>query len=178
MRRDGALQLQDGDRADRVDQHHLRRHLGVHRADPGQHLHPQDAVGQLLVKNPYLEKLLIEKAKDSPMSGTRSSRTRRLGPAPRFPEPGGEGRSRPASRSTSAGCSNSRRPHALYRSGAVAEPVHPGRCREVGPAHAALPRVGAGHQVALLPALQIVQRAGFAGGVEADNTADLAPLYL
>jgi ribonucleoside-diphosphate reductase alpha chain len=63
--RDGALQLQDGDRADRVDQHHLRRHLAVHRADPGEHLHPQDAVGQLLVKNPYLEKLLIEKAKDS-----------------------------------------------------------------------------------------------------------------
>ena len=38
-RRDGALQLQDGDRADRVDLDHLRRHLGLHRADPGQHLH-------------------------------------------------------------------------------------------------------------------------------------------
>ncbi len=43
--RDGALQLQDGDRADRVDLDHLRRHQRLHRADPGQHLHPQDAVG-------------------------------------------------------------------------------------------------------------------------------------
>jgi ribonucleoside-diphosphate reductase alpha chain len=45
-----------------------------------------------------------------------------------------------------------RRPHALHRSGAVTEPVHPGRCRQVGPSDAALPGVGAGHQVALLPA--------------------------
>ena len=29
-----------------------RRHLGLHRADPGQHLHPQDAVGQLLDQEP------------------------------------------------------------------------------------------------------------------------------
>ena len=41
-----------------------------------------------------------------------------------------------------------------HRPGAVAEPVHPGRRREVGPADAPLPRVGAGHQVALLSALQ------------------------
>ena len=47
-RRDGAVQLQDRDRADRVDQHHLRRYLGVHRADPGEHLYAQDAVRQLL----------------------------------------------------------------------------------------------------------------------------------
>jgi ribonucleoside-diphosphate reductase alpha chain len=70
--RDGALLLQDGDRAHCVDQHHLRRHQRLHRADPGQHLHAQDALGQLLVKNPYLEKLLIEKAKNSTPSGTRS----------------------------------------------------------------------------------------------------------
>ncbi len=36
------------DRADRLDQHHLRRHQRLHRADPGQHLHPQDAVGRVL----------------------------------------------------------------------------------------------------------------------------------
>ena len=46
------FQLQDGDRADRVDLDHLRRHLGVHRADPGQRLHPQDPVGQLLDQEP------------------------------------------------------------------------------------------------------------------------------
>ncbi len=39
---------QAGDRADRVDQHHLRRRLGLCRADPGQCLYPQDAVGRLL----------------------------------------------------------------------------------------------------------------------------------
>ena len=50
--RDGALQLQDGDRADRVDLDHRRRHLGLHRADPGQRLHPQDLVGQLLDQEP------------------------------------------------------------------------------------------------------------------------------
>ena len=44
--------LQDGDRADRVDLDHLRRHLGLHRADPGQHLHPQDAVGLVLDPQP------------------------------------------------------------------------------------------------------------------------------
>ncbi len=40
------------DRADRLDQHHLRRHQRLHRADPGQHLHPQDAVGRVLGAQP------------------------------------------------------------------------------------------------------------------------------
>ncbi len=35
------------------------------------------------------------------------------------------------------------------------EPVHPRRRREVGPADAPLPRLGARHQVALLPALEV-----------------------
>ncbi len=44
-RRRGALQPQARDRADGEHQHHLRRHERVHRADPGEHLHAQDAVG-------------------------------------------------------------------------------------------------------------------------------------
>ncbi len=82
-------------------------------------------------------------------------RAGRLGPASRLPQPGGEGllqdqlRDRPALAARAR-----RRPHALYRPVGVAEPVHPGRCREMGPADAPLPRVGAGHQVALLSPLE------------------------
>ena len=39
----------------------LRRHQRLHRADPGQHLHAQDAVGLVRVRNPALEKVLDEK---------------------------------------------------------------------------------------------------------------------
>ena len=54
--RDAALLVQDGDRADRVDLDHLRRHVRLHRADPGEHLHPQDAVGQLRGQEPLPRK--------------------------------------------------------------------------------------------------------------------------
>ena len=37
----------------------------------------------------------------------------------------------------------------------IAEPVHPRRRRQMGPDDAPLPRLGAGHQVALLPPLQV-----------------------
>ena len=43
--RDGALLPQAGHRAHRLDLDHLRRDQRRHRADPGQHLHPQDPVG-------------------------------------------------------------------------------------------------------------------------------------
>ena len=43
-RRDGALLAQAGDRAHRQHLGDLRRHQRLHRADPGQHLHAQDAV--------------------------------------------------------------------------------------------------------------------------------------
>ena len=43
---------QAGDRADRVDLDHLRRHQRRHRADPGQHLHPQDPVGLVRGQEP------------------------------------------------------------------------------------------------------------------------------
>ncbi len=73
--RDGALQLQDGDRADRVDQHHLRRHQRLHRADPGERLHPQDAsAAPASVKNPYLEKAAQREVQEFRCEcGTRSS---------------------------------------------------------------------------------------------------------
>jgi ribonucleoside-diphosphate reductase alpha chain len=35
-----------------ADQHHLRRHQRVHRADPGEHLHAQDALGLFLGQEP------------------------------------------------------------------------------------------------------------------------------
>ncbi len=50
--RDGAFQLQDGNRPDRVDFDHLRRHQRLHRTDPGQHLHSQDPLGQLRGEEP------------------------------------------------------------------------------------------------------------------------------
>jgi ribonucleoside-diphosphate reductase alpha chain len=58
--RDAALQLQDGDRADRVDQHHLRRD-----ERPANIYTHKTLSGSFVVKNPYLEKLLASKSKDS-----------------------------------------------------------------------------------------------------------------
>ena len=43
-RHEAALLAQAGDRADRLDLDHLRRRQPLHRADPGQHLHPQNAL--------------------------------------------------------------------------------------------------------------------------------------
>jgi ribonucleoside-diphosphate reductase alpha chain len=63
--RDAALLLQDGDCADGHHQHHLRRHQRLHRADPGEHLHPQDALGQLCGQEPVSAKAAGQKSKDS-----------------------------------------------------------------------------------------------------------------
>ena len=72
--RDGALQLQDGDRADRVDLDHRRRHQRLHRADPGQHLHPQDLVGLLLDQEPVSrEAARRQSRRTATRCGTRSS---------------------------------------------------------------------------------------------------------
>src|SRR3546814_16863485 len=60
-------------------------------------------------------------------------RTRGQRPEPRLPDAGREGllqdqlRDRPA-----LAARTRRRPRALYRSGRVAEPLHPRRCREMG----------------------------------------------
>jgi ribonucleoside-diphosphate reductase alpha chain len=51
-RLDGALLAQAGHRPDRLDLDHLRRHQRRHRADPGQHLHPQDPVGLVRGQEP------------------------------------------------------------------------------------------------------------------------------
>ena len=154
--RDGALQLQDGDRADRVD---LIICGGT------------SACIEPIPANIYTHKTLSGSFVDQePLSGEaarpRSRRIRR-NVWNSILEQGGsvqhldflsqeekdvlqdQLRDRPA-----LAARTRRRPHALYRPGAVAEPVHPGRRRQVGPADAPLPRLGAGHQVALLPALE------------------------
>ena len=99
------FQLQDGDRADRVDLDHLRRHLGLHRADPGQHLHPQDAVGQLLDQEPAISRSCSPRSRrTATRCGTRSSSRAAAVQHLDFLTPGGKGHvTRPASRSTSAG---------------------------------------------------------------------------
>ena len=111
--------------------------------------------GSFVVKNPYLERLLDKKAKNS--TNVWNSILERGGSVQHldFLIGGREGelqdqlRDRPALAARIRG-----RSRPLYRPGAVAEPVHPRRCRQVGPDDAALPGVGEGHQVAVLPALQ------------------------
>ncbi len=62
----GALQPQDRDRADGVDQHHLRRHQRLRRADPGQYLYAQDAVRRVLACAIRIsQKVLAEKGADT-----------------------------------------------------------------------------------------------------------------
>jgi hypothetical protein len=53
--RDGALLLQDGDRADRVDLHHLRRHLACIEPIPANIYTHKTLSGSFVVKNPYLK---------------------------------------------------------------------------------------------------------------------------
>ena len=116
--RDGALQLQDGDRADRVDLDHLRRHLGLHRADPGQHLHPQDAVGLDLDPQPASRAAADREVEEQRRHLVDDPRARRLGPASRFPHARGKGRVQDQLRDRPALADRARRrPHALYRPG-------------------------------------------------------------
>ena len=146
--RDGALQLQDGDRADRVDLDHLRRHLGLHRADPGQHLHPQDAVGLVLDPQPASREA----------ARSRNRRTRE-GVWDSILEQGGSVQhldfltpeekdvfktSFEIDQRWLIELAADRTPY--IDQAPVAEPVHPGRRRQMGPADAPLPRLGAGHQ--------------------------------
>ena len=131
--RDGALQLQDGDRADRVDLDHLRRHQRLHRADPGQHLHAQDAVGLLLDPQPAPREIAQGQGQGQRQGMELDPRAGRFGAAPRLPDPGRKGcvqdqlRDRPALAARACG-----RPHAVHRPGAVIEPVHPGRLSTSG----------------------------------------------
>jgi ribonucleoside-diphosphate reductase alpha chain len=83
--RDGAVQLQDGDRAHRLHLDHHRRHLGLHRADPRQHLHPQDAVGLLLDQEPVSGGAAQNEEQELRRGLEHDPREGRLGPASRFP---------------------------------------------------------------------------------------------
>ena len=112
--------------------------------------------GSFSIKNPYLEKLLAEKAKDSDKVWNSDPRARRQRPAPRLPDARGKGRVQDQLRDRPALADRAqRRPHPVHRPGAVLEPVHPRRRRQMGPDDAPLPRLGAGHQVALLSALEV-----------------------
>jgi ribonucleoside-diphosphate reductase alpha chain len=65
-RYESPLQPQDRHRPDRLDLDHLRRHQRLGRADPGQCLHPQDAVGRLLgAQPPICRSCWIEKGQDT-----------------------------------------------------------------------------------------------------------------
>ena len=111
--------------------------------------------GSFSIRNPYLEKLLIAKSKNS--DAVWNSILEQGGSVQHldFLSAGREGHLQDQLRDRPALADRARRrSHALYRSGDLAEPVHPGRRREMGSADAPLPRVGAGHQVALLSALQ------------------------
>ncbi len=107
-RRHGALQPQARDRADGLDQHHLRRHQRVHRADPGQYLHAQDAVWRVLGAQSASRKTARAKGADTP--DVWQSIIEHEGSVQHLDvltERGKGDRSAPPSRSTSAGSSNS-----------------------------------------------------------------------
>jgi ribonucleoside-diphosphate reductase alpha chain len=156
--------LQDGHRADRLDQHHLRRHLGLHRADPGEHLHPQDAVGQLRGEEPLSAEAAGRQEQGFHQCVELDPGAWRFGAAARLPDGGREGGLQDQLRDRSALAAGiRRRPHALYRPGPVAEPLHPLGCGQVGSDDAALSGVGEGHQVALLSAFQVDPARRFRG---------------
>ncbi len=90
---DGALFVQDGDRADRVDLDHRRWHLGLHRADPGQYLHPTRPLsGSTSIRNPHLRAAAHREEQEFGRDLVDDPRARRLGPASRFPHARGKGR--------------------------------------------------------------------------------------
>ena len=145
-----------GDRPERLDLDHLRRHQRRHRADPGQHLHAQDPLG--LVRG------------EEPLPGAAAGRARRqhrrdlgldpgergLGAAPRVPQRRREGRLQDRLRDRPAlGRRAGGRPRAGDLPVAVGQPLPARRRRQVGPAHAALVGLGAGREEPLLPALQV-----------------------
>ena len=87
---------------------HLRRHIGLHRTDPGQHLHPQDAFGQLLGEEPLSAEIAGGQVQGfRPMCGIRFWNMAARFSTSISSRPTRRPRSRPASRSISAGCWNS-----------------------------------------------------------------------
>jgi hypothetical protein len=116
-----------------------------HRADPGQHLHPQDAVGLVRGEEPLPRALLARKGRTrDETSGSRSWSTRaRCSISTACPRTRrrlqDRLRDRPALAHRTRG-----RPHAAHLPVAVAQPLPAGRRRQVGPAHAPLDRRGSG----------------------------------
>ncbi len=142
--RDGALQLQDGDRADRVDLDHLRRHQrpASSRSRPTS-TRTRRCRAASRSRTPISRSCSQAKSKDlDQRRGTRSSR-RAARSSTSTSSARGKGalqdqlRDRPA-----LAARVRRRPRALHRPGAEPQPVHPGRRRQVGPCDAALPARG------------------------------------
>ena len=86
----------------------------LHRADPGQHLHPQDPVGLLRGQEPLSGAAAGARRATNTDGGLELDPGERgLGPAPRLPEPGREGRLQDRLRDRPAlGDRAGRRPHA------------------------------------------------------------------
>ena len=178
--RDAALLVQDGDRADRLDLDHLRRHQRLHRADPGEHLYPQDAVGQLRGQEPLSRKAAAGEEQGFDQRVEFDPRARRLGPAPRFPQPARKRTStRPASRSTSAGCSNSPPTARPFIDQAQSLNLYiPADVDKWDLMMLHFQAWEKGIKSLYYLRSKSVQRAGFAGGVEADNTAEAPVIEL
>ena len=142
---------------DRLDLDHLRRHLGRHRADPGQHLHPQDPVGLLRGEEPLSGAAARREGPATP-TAVWNSILEHEGSVQHLDCLSDDEKdvfktafeTRPA-----LGHRTGRRPHAGDLPAPVGQPLPARRRRQVGPAHAALDGVGARLQVALLPALQV-----------------------
>ena len=110
--------LQDGDRADRVDQHHRGGTSACIEPIPANIYTHKTLSGSFSIRNPHLERLLIEKSKNSEGDLVDDPRARRLGPASRFPHARGKGRVQDQLRDRPALADRARRrSHALYRPG-------------------------------------------------------------
>ena len=138
--------------------------------------------GSFSVKNPYLEKLLTRRAQNTDdgleldpraraaRSSTSTSSTER-----------GKGRLQDRLRDRPALADRTRRrPHALSSARPVAEPLSPGRRRQVGPAHAALPAWERGMKTLYYcrskshPARRLRRQAGKADEIAARRRTQLA----
>ncbi len=101
--------------------------------------------GSFAVKNPYLERLLAEKGKNTAEVWSSILENEGSVAAPRLPQRRREGRLQDRLRDRPAlGHRTRRRPHAGNLPVAVGERLPAGRRRQVGPAHAALDWRGSG----------------------------------
>jgi ribonucleoside-diphosphate reductase alpha chain len=126
--------------------------------------------GSFSIKNPYLEKLL-RRRRTARRSGRSILEQRRLGPAPRLPHPGGEGRLQDQLRDRPALADRARRrPHPLYRPGQSLNLFIPADVDKWDLLMLHYRAWERGIKSLYYLRSKSVQRAGFAGGVEADNT--------